>query len=175
MQVRQMFEDSGDSMKLVRHAESDAWLAMGLAIYLNAIPLTLQLSNISGFLWSRTLQGNRAQRIEMLLLHEFHARKFLLPDKPKKDNGKPGPAEKTAAAEKGEDGEEPKDGDKASKTPAKSKGPQYAGACIVADVYEGPPACWHLLDSMLLTVPAASFLAACCCQTQTVVSLQVEG
>ena len=27
------------------------------------------------------LQGQRAQRIEMLLLHEFYQRKFLLPDK----------------------------------------------------------------------------------------------
>ena len=27
------------------------------------------------------MQGQRAQRIEMLLLHEFYGRKFLLPDK----------------------------------------------------------------------------------------------
>lgn len=45
------------------------------------MPLTKQLSVVSGSLWSKTLQGARAQRIEMLLLHEFHARKFILPDK----------------------------------------------------------------------------------------------
>jgi DNA polymerase alpha subunit A len=45
------------------------------------LPLSKQLSVVSGSLWSRTLQGARAQRIEMLLLHEFHARKFILPDK----------------------------------------------------------------------------------------------
>lgn len=27
------------------------------------------------------LQGSRAQRVEYLLLHEFHGRKFILPDK----------------------------------------------------------------------------------------------
>ena len=46
-----------------------------------ALPLTKQLSNLSGSLWGRTLAGQRAQRIEMLLLHEFHDRKFILPDK----------------------------------------------------------------------------------------------
>ena len=47
----------------------------------SALPLTKQLTNLSGSLWSRTLAGQRAQRIEMLLLHEFHDRKFILPDK----------------------------------------------------------------------------------------------
>ena len=45
------------------------------------LPLTKQLTNLSGSQWSRTLAGQRVQRIEMLLLHEFHARKFILPDK----------------------------------------------------------------------------------------------
>jgi DNA polymerase alpha subunit A len=48
---------------------------------LSVLPLSKQLSCLSGSMWSRTLQGQRAQRIEMLLLHEFHARKFMLPDK----------------------------------------------------------------------------------------------
>lgn len=68
-------------MSLVKHAESDAWLALGLCFFLNVLPLTRQLSNLSGSLWSKALQGQRAQRIEMLLLHEFHHRKFMLPDK----------------------------------------------------------------------------------------------
>ena len=134
-----MFENMDDSIKLVRNAESDAWLSMGLAVYLQAIPLTLLLSNLSGFLWSRTLQGNRAQRIEMLLLHEFHARKFLLPDKAKREAGtgkdskkvSGKTAAKASAGGQEEDGEEGKDEGNPSKTTnaaaAKSKGPQYAG------------------------------------------------
>ncbi len=38
-------------------------------------------SNLQANCMVAALQGQRAQRIEMLLLHEFHGRKFLLPDK----------------------------------------------------------------------------------------------
>ena len=75
------YESSDKLMSLVKHAESDAWLSLGLCFYLNVLPLTRQLSNLSGSLWSKALQGQRAQRIEMLLLHEFHKQKFMLPDK----------------------------------------------------------------------------------------------
>ena len=45
------------------------------------IPLTKQLTNIAGNLWFRSLQNARAERNEMLLLHEFKKKKFILPDK----------------------------------------------------------------------------------------------
>lgn len=140
-----MCEDAATVVQLVKHAESDAWLALGLAVYLSAIPLTLQLSALSGFLWSRTLQGNRAQRIEMLLLHEFHRRKFLLPDKPEKWANK-GPAKSasksasksaTAAADGGDAEQEEAEGgaEKPVKAEPRAKGPQYAGAsqpgCVI--------------------------------------------
>ncbi len=47
------------------------------------------------------LQGARSQRIEWLLLHEFHKRKFLLPDK---TWGKDRDAAAAAAAGKGKAG-----------------------------------------------------------------------
>ena len=152
-----MCESTPSLLALLGHAESDAWLALGLAFYLSVVPLTLQLSSLSGFLWGRTLQGNRAQRIEMLLLHEFHRRKFMLPDRPDKragagatkGPGKGGAAHgKKAAAKQGkggggggggnatqaggpEEGEDVEDATPAAAAAAgagKSKGPQYAGA-----------------------------------------------
>lgn len=44
-------------MELVQHTESDAWLALSLAAHLNLLPLSRQLSCITGYLWSRTLQA----------------------------------------------------------------------------------------------------------------------
>lgn len=76
-----MYQTSTSLLELVECAETDAWLSLGLMFHLSVLPLTRQLTNISGNLWSKTLQGARAQRVEYLLLHEFHSRKYIVPDK----------------------------------------------------------------------------------------------
>ncbi|CAI5521733.1 unnamed protein product [Closterium sp. Naga37s-1] len=75
-EVPGMYGSSESLMKLVGLVETDAWLALTLMFQLSVLPLSRQLTNLSGNLWNRTLQ-----RIEYLLLHEFHRRKFMLPDK----------------------------------------------------------------------------------------------
>ena len=50
-------------MELVQHAESDAWLSLGLSFFLNVLPLTRQLSELSGSLWSRALQ------VRLIIVH----------------------------------------------------------------------------------------------------------
>lgn len=56
-------------------------LALALANQLDVVPLTKRLTTLAGNLWSRTLAGSRAERIEYLLLHAFHELKFVTPDK----------------------------------------------------------------------------------------------
>nr|GMD04047.1 DNA polymerase alpha catalytic subunit [Ipomoea batatas] len=65
----------------VEYGETDAWLSMELMFHFSVLPLTRQLTNISDNLWCKTLQGARAQRVEYLLLHEFHSKNFIVPDK----------------------------------------------------------------------------------------------
>ncbi|KAG6729216.1 hypothetical protein I3842_01G015200 [Carya illinoinensis] len=79
--IPRMFQTSESLMELVEYGETDAWLSMELMFHLSVLPLTRQLTNISGNLWGKTLQGARAQRVEYLLLHAFHAKKYIVPDK----------------------------------------------------------------------------------------------
>jgi hypothetical protein len=46
---------------LLRHGESDAWLALGLMQHLSVLPLTKALTNLSGSLWSKALQVGGAE------------------------------------------------------------------------------------------------------------------
>lgn len=94
--------------------------------HLSVIPLTKQLTNIAGNLWFRSLQNARAERNEMLLLHEFKKKKFILPDK------------KTLTAKDlkrslfgGEDnGDEPEVAAPGKKGPKRKKA-QYAGGLVI--------------------------------------------
>ncbi|KAJ0231656.1 DNA-directed DNA polymerase [Hirschfeldia incana] len=79
--IPKMFQSSKTLVELIECGETDAWLSMELMFHLSVLPLTLQLTNISGNLWGKTLQGSRAQRIEYYLLHTFYSRKYILPDK----------------------------------------------------------------------------------------------
>lgn len=90
-QVPWFYETKERVAKLVSHNEADAWLTLQLAFKLEALPVTLQLTSLAGNLWSRTLAGGRAERIEYLLLHEFYKERFVVPDKVsnfKKDDNK---------------------------------------------------------------------------------------
>ncbi|KAK8938032.1 DNA polymerase alpha catalytic subunit [Platanthera guangdongensis] len=79
--IPEMFQSSATLLQLVEYGETDAWLSLELMFYLSVLPLTRQLTNISGNLWGKSLQGARAQRVEYLLLHAFHAKKYMVPDK----------------------------------------------------------------------------------------------
>ena len=84
--VPRFFSSSADIIKLAMANAYDAMLVQGLMLKLQVVPLTKQLTNISGNLWSRTIKGARAERIEYLLLHEFHKLKYILPEKKAFDN-----------------------------------------------------------------------------------------
>uniref|UniRef100_A0A1J3FNE3 DNA polymerase n=1 Tax=Noccaea caerulescens TaxID=107243 RepID=A0A1J3FNE3_NOCCA len=79
--IPKLFQSSKTLMELIECGEIDAWLSMEIMFHLNVLPLTLQLTNISGNLWGKTLQGGREQRNDYYLLHTFHSKKYILPDK----------------------------------------------------------------------------------------------
>jgi len=83
MDTPQYFHKSETIVALARHTLNDAQLVQRLMFKLQILPLTKQITNIAGNLWSQTMKGNRAGRTEYLLLHEFHRLKFLVPEKHK--------------------------------------------------------------------------------------------
>ena len=123
-EIPSKFATSANLLSLTKATEHDAWLSLGLLFHLSVIPLSRQLSNIAGITWSKTLQHTRAARVEHLLLHEFHARKYLLPDKlsaKERKHGRGG-----GAADEDPDGP---GGD--IKAGTKKGGPSFAGGLVL--------------------------------------------
>ena len=79
--IPQWFNSSNDIVKLAMHTLHDAQLVQRLMFKLQILPMSKQWTCISGNLWGRTMKGNRAERNEYLLLHEFHQLKYLVPEK----------------------------------------------------------------------------------------------
>ncbi|KAI8907620.1 DNA polymerase family B-domain-containing protein [Powellomyces hirtus] len=79
--VHTYFWDAAKLIEMIQHCEVDGILQAQLMFKLQVLPLTKQLTNLAGNLWARTMTGARAERNEYLLLHEFHNRKFVVPDK----------------------------------------------------------------------------------------------
>lgn len=91
MDTPQYFRSTNTIVGLALHTLNDAQLVQKLMFKLQLLPLTKQLTNIAGNMWSSTLRSNRAERTEFLLLHEFHRLKFLVPEKhrnKREDGGK---------------------------------------------------------------------------------------
>lgn len=81
-EVAARYRSSADLISLVRMNEYCARVVVRLADRVNLLSLTKQLTGIAGNLWSRTLCGHRAERVEYLLLHKFNELEFVVPDKP---------------------------------------------------------------------------------------------
>lgn len=69
--IANAFESTDSLCRLVSECSMEARTAGRLAAHLSVLPLTRQLTCISGNLWSHTMRGARAERIEYLLCHEF--------------------------------------------------------------------------------------------------------
>jgi len=66
---------------LIQHTEFDSFLSSAIMFKIQLLPLTNQLTGFAGNLWSKTLCGSLVDRNEFLLLHAFHGKKFICPDK----------------------------------------------------------------------------------------------
>ncbi|CAM9549186.1 unnamed protein product [Ectocarpus fasciculatus] len=126
--VPRYFFSNADIMNLANHTASDAFIVQKLLFKLQVIPLTKQLTNLSGNLWSRTLRGARAERIEYLLLHEFYNLKYILPEKKAFENDKGSHVAKQHHA--GEEDDEP-EGNQVGGTSRKRGKAAYAGGLVL--------------------------------------------
>ncbi|ORZ15507.1 DNA polymerase family B-domain-containing protein [Lobosporangium transversale] len=120
------FNNAEQLEKMLNHANFDTYLCAELMFSLQLLPLSRQLTTLSGNLWSMTLTAGRAVRNEYLLLHEFHKNKYICPDKTFSKDSKNILAPMLVAGDDMDDQDEatmPKKGTR--------RKPQYAGGLVL--------------------------------------------
>lgn len=78
--VPMLFNSTKELTHLIGLNENDAYLSLMLMFKLVVLPLTVQLTTLCGNLWHRSLLSERAERVDFLLLHEFHRLKYIVPE-----------------------------------------------------------------------------------------------
>ncbi|KAJ8278149.1 hypothetical protein GJAV_G00084410 [Gymnothorax javanicus] len=79
--LKSFYCDSPHLLHLLELNWMDAKFILQIMCELNVLPLALQITNIAGNVMSRTLMGGRSERNEYLLLHAFHEKNYIVPDK----------------------------------------------------------------------------------------------
>ncbi|NWI21378.1 DPOLA polymerase, partial [Crypturellus soui] len=80
-EIQNMYSDSPHLVFMLENTWIDAKFILQIMCELNVLPLALQITNISGNVMSRTMMGGRSERNEFLLLHAFHEKDYIVPDK----------------------------------------------------------------------------------------------
>ncbi|KAF9116488.1 DNA polymerase alpha catalytic subunit [Mortierella sp. AM989] len=121
--IPQYFSLAGDLERMLRHADFDTYLCAELMFSLQLLPLSRQLTSLSGNLWSMTLTAGRAVRNEYLLLHEFHKNKYICPDKSYYKDNKEAPVIINLDGDEQDEAAVPKKGTR--------RKPQYSGGLVL--------------------------------------------
>ena len=70
---------------VIKKCREEAEITFALMNHLELLQITRQLSNICGNTWKRSLELQRAERNEYLIMHECKKRDMIIPDKFRKD------------------------------------------------------------------------------------------
>ncbi|EFX79893.1 hypothetical protein DAPPUDRAFT_304346 [Daphnia pulex] len=118
--VKKMYSTSSNLLGMIAITMQDGANTLRLMYELNVLPLALQITSIAGNLLSRTLLGGRSERNEYLLLHAFHEKGFIVPDK-----------QAFKKSKKGEDSDEDVSTENANRSKKGRRKPAYAGGLVL--------------------------------------------